>query len=76
VVPVGLAGTTSILGLFTAACDVLTGGQHGLPSVFALGSAESLGGLFINEELATFDAAAAEYFKNHLVKLNIVYGPC
>jgi len=75
VIAVGLAGAATVLRLFAAAGHLLTGDEHHLPAVFALGPLEALGGLLVDENLATLDAAATENLENHFEELGVVNGP-
>lgn len=72
VIAMRLARTTAVFSLFAAPGDFLTGDQHGFPPILTLGSAKTFCGLLIDEELATFNTAAAENLEYHLVKLDVV----
>ena len=69
-----LTCTAAVLNLLTAARDLLTGGENGLPAIFALRPSEALCGLLVDEKLAALDTDTTEDFHHHLEELDVVNG--
>ncbi len=75
VIAVRLPCTATVLRLLSAARDILTGRQDGLPAILPLRALHALGRLLVNEEFTTLDANTTQNLLNHLEKLILIDRP-